>query len=78
MGPISLETIKFIRGLALFIPIARFSAKEHGARVDGRATARHPHGRTAHAVRCATVKVSAESAGAVASNVFIRKSVIRA
>ena len=38
--------------------------------MDGRATARHLHGRTAHTVRCATVKVSAESAGAVASTVF--------
>ena len=59
-----------LRGLVEFIPIARFSVKEHCARVEGRAIARHPHGRTAHAVRCATVKVSAESADAVASNVF--------
>ena len=33
-----------VRGLVEFVPIARFSAKEHGARVDGRATARHLHG----------------------------------
>ena len=36
------------------------------ARVDGRATARHLHGIIERAVRCDTVKVSAESAGAVA------------
>ena len=41
----------------------------HRARVDGRATARHLHGNIERAVRCVTVKVSAESAGAVASNV---------
>ena len=40
--------------------------------MDGRATARRLHGRTAHTVRCATVKVSSESAGAVASNMFLR------
>ena len=34
------------RGLAQFIPISitQFCAKEHRARVDGRATARHLHG----------------------------------
>ena len=53
-----------------FVPITRFSAEEHRARVDGRATARHLHGKIERAVRCVTVKVSAESAGAVASNVF--------
>ena len=58
-----------VRGLALFVPMTRFCAKEHGARVDGRATARHLHGIIERAVRCYTVKVSAESAGAVASNV---------
>jgi hypothetical protein len=59
-------------GLALFIPITRFSAnQQHRARVDGWATARHLHGMIERAVRCYTVKVSAESAGAVASNVFL-------
>ena len=57
--------------------IADFAPKEHPARVDGRATARHLHGRTAHTVRCATVKVSAESAGAVASNVFLESLTTR-
>ena len=50
---------------------------EHRARVDGRATARHLHGIIARAVRCYTVKVSAESAGAVASNVFLRSLTTR-
>ena len=50
-----------LRGLAQFVPIARFSAKEHRARVDGRATARHLHGIIERTVRCHTVKVSAES-----------------
>ena len=59
------------RGLAQLIPITRFCAKEHRARVDGRATARHLHGMIERAVRCYAVKVSAESAGAVASNVFL-------
>ena len=54
-----------VRGLAQFVPIARFCAEEHRARVDGRATARHLHGIIERAVRCDTVKVSAESAGAV-------------
>ena len=56
--------------LSQFVPITRFCAEEHRARVDGRATARHFHGKIERAVRCHTVKVSAESAGAVASNVF--------
>ena len=60
-----------VGGLAQFVPIARFCAEEHRARVDGRATARHPHGNTERAVRCVTVKVSAESAGAVASTMFL-------
>ena len=39
-----------------------FSAKarEHSARVDGRATARHLHGKIERAARCLTVKVPAE------------------
>ena len=55
----------------------RFSAKEHRARVDGRATARHLHGTIERAVRGVTVKVSAESAGAVASNVFLESLTTR-
>jgi hypothetical protein len=51
--------------------------EEHRARVDGQATARHLHGRTAHTVRCATVNVSAESAGAVAGNVFLESLTTR-
>ena len=58
-------------------PSYKFTSTEHRARVDGRATARHLHGRTAHTVRCATVKVSAESAGAVASNVFLESLTTR-
>ena len=60
-----------LRGLAQFIPVTRFSAKEHRTRVDGRATARHLHGTIERALRCGTVKVSAESAGAVASAMFL-------
>ena len=45
--------------------------------MDGRATARHLHGTLERAVRCGTVKVSAESAGAVASNVFLRSLTTR-
>ena len=52
-------------------------AKEHRARVDGRATDRHLHGRAVHTVRCATVKVSAELAGVVASNVFLESLTTR-
>ena len=51
--------------------ITRFSRvrmilRRRTPRVDGRATARHLHGTIERAVRCGTVKVSAESAGAVA------------
>ena len=60
-----------VTGLAQFIPITRFCAEEHRARVDGRATDRHLHGKIE---RCLTVKVSAESAGAVASNVVFFES----
>ena len=66
-----------VRGLAQFVPIARFCAEEHRARVDGRATARHLHGIIERAVRCDTVKVSAESAGAVASNMFFESLTTR-
>ena len=67
------------RGLVEFVPqlITRFCAKEHRARVDGRATARHLHGKRERAARCLTVKVSAESAGAVASNVFFESLTTR-
>ena len=64
--------IKSERGLAQFIPITRFCAEEHRAHVDGRATARHLHGKKERAARCLTVKVSAESAGAVASTMFFQ------
>ena len=63
--------ISYFWGLVEFVPIARFSAKEHRARVDGRATARHLHGIIERTVRCYTAKVSAESAGAVASTMFL-------
>ena len=62
---------------ALFIPMTRFCAEEHRARVDGRATARHLHGKIERAARCLTMKVSAESAGAVASNVFLESLTTR-
>ena len=39
--------------------------------MDGRATARHLHGIIERTVRCYTAKVSAESAGAVASTMFL-------
>jgi hypothetical protein len=66
-----------ITGLAQCIPITRFCAKEHRARVDGRATARHLHGMIERAVRCHTVKLSAESAGAVASTMFFQSLTTR-
>jgi hypothetical protein len=58
-------------------PSRDFCAKEHRARVHGRATARHLHGKIERAARCLTVKVSAESAGAVASNVFFESLTTR-
>ena len=48
-----------LKGLVEVVPITRFCAEEHRARVDGRATARHLHGIIERAVRCYTVKVSA-------------------
>ena len=72
--PVDLDPIvgsNIVRGLVEFVPVARFSAKEHRARVDGRATARHLHGIIERTVRCYTAKVSAESAGAVASTMFL-------
>jgi hypothetical protein len=66
-----------IRGLVEFVPMTRFCAKEHRARVDGRATARHLHGKIERAARCLTVKISVESAGAVASNVFFESLTTR-
>ena len=59
------------------LPGTRFSAEEHRARVDGRATTRHLHGNIERAVRCVTVKVSAESAGAVASTMFFESLTTR-
>ena len=67
----------FLRGLAQLIPITRFCAEEHRARVDGRATARHLHGKIERAARCLTVKVTAESAGAVASTMFFQSLTTR-
>jgi hypothetical protein len=46
-------------------------------RADGRAAARHLHGNIERAVRCVTVKVLAESAGAVAINVFFESLTTR-
>ena len=70
---------RLVRGLVEFVPITRsqFCAEEHRARVDGRATARHLHGEIERAARCLTMKVSAESAGAVASNVFFESLTTR-
>ena len=69
---VRVDSSKAVRGLVDIVPPTRFSAEEHRARVDGLpATARHLHGTIERAVRCGTVKVSAESAGAVASNVFL-------
>ena len=45
--------------------------------MDGRATARHLHGMIERAARCLTVKVSAESAGAVASTMFFQSLTTR-
>ena len=53
-----------------FGPIYPHHAILRRARMDGRATARHLDGMIERVVHCHTVKVSAESAGAVASNVF--------
>ena len=53
-------------GCGLYFAPARIDAKEHRSCADGRPSTRHLHGRTARAARCATVKVPAESAGAVA------------
>ena len=59
-----------LRGLSVIVPIYMtiLSLKEHRSCADGRARAstRHLHGITERAARCDTVKVPAESAGAVA------------
>ena len=54
-------------GSGLKYPPDELFAKEHRSCVDGRATARHLHGKMERAVRCLTVKVPAESADAVTS-----------
>jgi len=54
------------KGYERYYPPTNFFAEEHTTCVDGRATARHLHGITERAARCDTVKVSAESADAVA------------
>ena len=45
---------------------ALISSEEHRSCADGRASTRHLHGITERTSRCDTVKVPAESAGAVA------------
>ena len=73
---VHVENFAFLAGVWPICPHHRNFARGRTprARVDGRATARHLHGMIERAVRCHTVKVSAESAGAVgvASNVFLR------
>eukprot|EP00964_Phaeocystis_antarctica_P134220 scaffold98451_cov69-Phaeocystis_antarctica.AAC.1 len=53
-------------GFERYCPPTRVSSRVHSARADGRASTRHLHGITERAARCDTVKVPAESAGAVA------------
>ena len=60
-----LDRVAPLTGSGLKYPPTNFCAKEHRSCVDGRATARHLHGKMERAVRCLTVKVSAESADAV-------------
>jgi len=53
-------------GFERYCPPTRASSRVHRACADGRASTRHLHGITERAARCDTVKVPAESAGAVA------------
>ena len=53
-------------GFERYCPPTRVSSRVPSARADGRASTRHLHGKTEHTARCLTVKVPAESAGAVA------------
>ena len=64
--PIATES-NSLEGMALYIPVTRFSANEHRTPWDGRATTRDPHFLVQPTVHHATVRISAESAGAVAS-----------
>ena len=64
--PIATES-NSLEGMALYIPATRFSANEHRTPWDGRATTRDPHFLVQPTVHHATVRISAESAGAVAS-----------
>ena len=58
--------VVMITGYELNYAPARISSEEHRSCADGRASTRHLHGKIARAARCLTVKVPAESAGAVA------------
>ena len=53
-------------GVERYCPPTRASSRVHRACADGRASTCHLHGITERAARCDTVKVPAESAGAVA------------
>eukprot|EP00964_Phaeocystis_antarctica_P006835 scaffold3699_cov56-Phaeocystis_antarctica.AAC.1 len=53
-------------GFERYCPPTRVSSRVHRACADGRASTCHLHGITERAARCDTVKVPAESAGAVA------------
>jgi len=64
--PIATES-NSLEGMALYIPSTRFSANEHRTPWDGRATTCDPHFLVQPTVHHATVRISAESAGAVAS-----------
>ena len=64
--PIATES-NSLEGMALYIPATRFSANEHRTPWDGRATTRDPHFLVQPTVHHAIVRISAESAGAVAS-----------
>ena len=64
--PIATES-NSLEGMALYIPSTRFSANEHRTLWDGRATTCDPHFLVQPTVHHATVRISAESAGAVAS-----------
>ena len=64
--PIATES-NSLEGMALYIPATRFSANEHRTPWDGRATTCDPHFLVQPTVHHAIVRISAESAGAVAS-----------
>eukprot|EP00964_Phaeocystis_antarctica_P033682 scaffold19098_cov33-Phaeocystis_antarctica.AAC.1 len=53
-------------GFERYCPPTRISSEEHRSCADGRASTRHLHGITRATPRSGTVKVPAESAGAVA------------